>query len=405
VRAAAAVVTLVLAFGSVAAWAADGDLDPSFGTSGRVKTLFPNGSFANAIAIAPDGNIVVVGAAAGPSVTGEFAVARYDANGSLDAAFDDDGMVTTAIEGGGDEARSVAVQPNGKIVVAGTDSRRRFAIVRYLQDGATDPSFGIDGIAASDLTTGDDIAYDLAIQPDGKSVVAGVADGWFTIARYLRDGSLDPSFGEGGSVFVSHGIARSVTLQPDGKIVAVGYSGRGLMVVRLRSDGRPDVSLAHDGVVSGVVGSIAPLAVALQANGKIVVVGDFDIFRCGIARFTKSGELDTTFARHGIRSVRFGSGEQNFTSVAVQADGRILAAGHVGPHEYGEEIVHRIVLARFMHDGSLDRSWGGDGKVATRFPGGASASGLALGPDGMPVVAGQAGTGEDWGFALVRYIA
>ena len=137
---------------SIAAWviagvatpalAAPGDLDPGFGTGGTVVTTFPVGSFANAVAVQPDGMIVAVGAAAGPSNTGEFAVARYEAGGSLDPTFSGDGMLTTPIAGGGDEARSVAIQSNGRIVVAGTDSWQRFAVVRYRPNGALDPTFG-----------------------------------------------------------------------------------------------------------------------------------------------------------------------------------------------------------------------------------------------------------------------
>ena len=404
---------LVAAIGAIAligvapALAEDGDLDPAFGTGGRVTTLFPNGSYATALATLPDGGIVAVGAAAGPSVKGEFAVARYGTDGALDPGFDEDGMVTTAIAGGGDEARSVAVQPNGRIVVAGTDSRRRFAIVRYLSDGELDQSFGVDGIVRTDLTTGEDIGYDVAIQADGKIVVVGsAATGTeFAIVRYRRGGGLDGTFGEGGSVLVARGDrARSVALDPDGRIVVAGYNARGLLVVRLLQDGRPDASFGGDGIVDRIVTQILPLAVALQPNGKIVVAGDYDIFRTGIARLTGDGRLDPAFAGDGVRSVRFGAGEQNFTGLAVQDDGRILAVGHVGPHEFGDPVVPRIILARFLRTGALDASWGGDGKVSTTFPGGASASGIALQQDGKPVVAGEAGAGDAWGFALARYI-
>lgn len=392
--------------GAVPAGALDGDLDTSFGQGGRVTTLFPDGSFANAVAIQQDGRIVAVGAAAGPSLSGEFAVARYETDGSLDPGFDEDGMVTTPIAGGGDEARSVAIQPNGKIVVAGTDSRQRFAVLRYLGDGRLDPRFGTDGIVRSDLTSGEDIGFDVAIQRDGKIVVAGSAGGRIAVVRYLRDGRLDRAFGEGGTVLmVRGGVARALAIQPDGKIVLTGYNGRGLVVVRLLPDGGPDPSFGRAGISSIVASPILPLALALQGNGRIVVVGDYDIFRAGIVRFTRHGDLDPDFSGDGMRSVRFGSGEQNFTGVAVQDDRRIIAVGHIGPHEFGDPVVPRIVLARFTPGGRLDPSWGGDGRVATRFPGGASASGLVLQPDGRPVVAGQAGEGDAWGFALARYRA
>jgi uncharacterized delta-60 repeat protein len=400
------IVALASIVGAIPAGALDGDLDVSFGTGGRVTALFPDGSFANAVAVQPDGAIVAVGAAAGPSLSGEFAVARFGTDGSLDPGFDADGMVTTPIGGGGDEARSVAIQPNGKILVAGTDSRQRFAIIRYLSDGRLDPRFGTDGIVRSDLTPGEDIGFDVAIQRDGKVVVAGSAGGRIAVVRYRRDGRPDHAFGDGGTVLmVRGGVARALAIQPDGKIVMTGYDGRGLVVVRLLPDGGSDPSFGRAGVSSIVASPILPLALALQANGRIVVAGDDDIFRAGIARFTRHGDLDPDFSGDGMRSVRFGSGEQNFTGVAVQDDGRIIAVGHIGPHEFGDPVVPRIVLARFTHGGRLDPSWGGDGKVATRFPGGASASGLVLQPDGRPVIAGQAGEGDAWGFALARYRA
>ena len=400
-------VGLLPVLGALPAAAVGGDLDPSFGTGGMVTTLFPDGSYATAVAVQPDGRIVAVGAAAGPSLRGEFAIARYDIDGSLDLGFGGDGMVTTAIAGGGDEARSVAVQPNGRIVVAGTDSRQRFAVVRYLADGTPDPAFGGDGIVRTDLTPGEDIGYDVAIAADGTIVVAGSADTgrWFAVVRYRRDGGLDRTFGDRGHALVVRGIARSMAIQPDGGIVLAGYNGRGLELARLMPNGQLDPTFGRGGVVKNVVGDILPLAVALQSNDRIVVVGDYDIFRSGIARFTGHGEPDTSFSRDGVRSVRFGSGEQAFTGVAVESDGRILAVGHVGPHEYGDPVVPGITLARFLRNGTLDASWGGDGKVTTPFPGGASANGVALQPDGLPVVAGQAGQGEDWGFALARYLA
>lgn len=148
-----------------------------------------------------------------------------------------------------------------------------------------------------------------------------------------------------------------------------------------------------------------PLVVAVQKNDRIVVAGDYDIFRAGIARFTRDGRLDVSFHRDGVRSVRFGMGEKAFTGLAIQSDGRIVASGYAVPHEYGDPIVQRMLVARFLRDGDLDSTWGGDGRVSTTMPGGAIAHGLALQPDGKPVVAGEAGEGDAWGFALARYLA
>jgi len=166
-----AVSFLVVTSMGAPALGADGDLDPSFGDGGQITTALPVGSFATAVAIQADGRIVAVGAAAGASIDGEFAIARYEPDGDLDETFGDGGTVVTPIAGGnGDEARSVAIQENGRIVVAGTDSWEKFALVRYRPDGVLDDAFGDGGIVRTNFTPGDDVAWDVTIQPDDEVV-------------------------------------------------------------------------------------------------------------------------------------------------------------------------------------------------------------------------------------------
>jgi uncharacterized delta-60 repeat protein len=405
----AALATCLLAtvLGAAPALAAAGDLDPAFGTGGTVTTSFPGGSYASAVAIRPDGRIVAVGGAAGGSGTGEFAVVRYATDGSLDASFDGDGMVTTPIAGGGDDARSVAIQPNGKMAVAGTDSGERFAVVRYLADGSLDDSFGGDGIVRTNLTSGTDVGADMVIQADGRIVVVGPAGqaSRFALVRYRSDGTLDPKFGDGGKVIGRRGVPRAVALQPDGKIVVTGYDVYGLVVARFLPDGTPDPTFSGDGVVRRVSSEIFPLDVAVQANGRIVVGGDFDIFAFGLARFTVAGNLDPTFGDGGTVRAEVGSGEQAVTGLAIQADGKIVAVGHIGPHEAGDPVVPAFAAARFLRNGTLDTAFGGDGTITTEFDGGASASGVAIQADGKIVAVGGAGADDTVAFALARYLA
>jgi uncharacterized delta-60 repeat protein len=392
--------------------AVDGDLDPAFGTGGIVTTAFPVGSFASAVAIQADGRIVAVGAAAGSSVKGEFAVARYDNDGTLDPTFDTDGMLTTPIAGGGDEACSVAIQADGRIVVAGSDSRKRFAVVRYLPDGALDRSFGGNGIVRTNVTSGDDVAYDMAIQRDGRIVVvggAGSSSRSFAVVRYRRDGTLDRTFGGDGTVLTGRGsgVARALVIQPDGRVVATGFNRFGLVVARLRADGSLDPTFGGDGWVGRVTWAIFPTAVALQPNGKIVVGGDWDIFRLGLARFTHDGRLDATFGGDGMVRTHVGPGEQGISALVIQPNVRIVGVGSAGPHEGGNAILWRFVLARYLRDGTLDPSWGGgDGRVTTRIGVGAAAHGAAAQADGKIVVVGGAGNiyATD-GFAVARYEA
>jgi uncharacterized delta-60 repeat protein len=399
----------IVSFG-VPSRAADGDLDPTFGDMGTVTTAYPIGSFATAVAIQPDGRIVVVGAAAGASIDGEFAVARYEADGDLDPTFGVGGTVTTPIAGGnGDEARSVAIQENGRIVVAGTDSWRKFAVVRYRSDGRLDETFGEGGIVRTNLTPGDDVAWDVAIQSDGRIVAVGAAgfgQSGFQLARYRRNGSLDPTFGDGGKVVTRYrgANARAVALQPNGRIVVVGYNTFGLALARYRPDGRLDPSFSGNGTVGPVVGQIFALAVALQPDGRIVVGGDFDIFAFGLARFRRDGRLDRSFGGDGVVREEVDGVEQGASGIVVQPNGRVVATGSSGPHEFGDSTIPRFVLIRRLADGHRDTSFGVNGEVTTFFEGGARAHGSAVDADGRIVVVGGSGEGTIGSFALARYI-
>jgi uncharacterized delta-60 repeat protein len=411
-RTAIAVATAVacsIAAGMPSAVAAGGDPDPGFGTAGKATATFPGGAFGTSVAVDADGSIVMAGAAAGTSGTGEFAVARFDAGGMLDGTFGGGGRVTTPIAGGhGDEAWSVAIQANGRIVVAGTDSMLRFAIVRYRRNGTLDPTFGGDGRVTTDFAPGHDVAWDVAIQADGKIVAAGGAgfgQAGFRLARYRRNGALDPTFGDGGKVVTPYrgANARALTVQRNGRVVVAGYNSRGLALARYLPDGRLDPTFAGDGTIGAVVSQIFALAVAVQPDGRIVATGDHDIFRVGLARFRRNGRLDRSFGSDGVVRTRLGPGEQTLNGVVARPSGAIVAAGYTGPHEFGDPTVPRFVAARYLSDGSLDPTFGGDGKVATFFPGGARAGGIAV-HEGDLVVGGRSGAG-DGAFALVRYLS
>ena len=388
--------------------ATDGDLDPTFGDGGTVTTMFPVGSFATAAAVQPNGKIVVVGSAAGPSISGEFAVARYTPDGMLDDRFGDGGTVTTSIgPGGGDEARAVAIQSNGRIVVAGTDSWQRFAVVRYLSDGSLDPTFGGNGVVRTNFTHGDDVAWDMALQPDGKVVAVGAAgygQTGFQLARYRHDGALDPTFGDGGTVVTRyHGAnARAVVLQPNGRIVVAGYQPGGLALARYLPSGRLDPTFAGDGTIAPVARTWA-LAVARQPDGRIVVGGSIDIFDFGLARFLPDGRLDRSFGGDGEIKQHVEGLEQAVNGIEVQSDGRISATGSSGPHEFGDTTIPRFALIRRLADGRRDPTFGVNGEVKTFFDGGAHAFGSTTDLEGRVVVVGGAGVDARDTFALARY--
>jgi uncharacterized delta-60 repeat protein len=264
----------------------DGTLDATFGINGRVRTdLTSRGDYAEGMAIQADGKIVVVGgAASGP---GKFGLARYNSDGTLDATFGGDGTVMTAFGAEASGAGAVAMEADGKIVAVGLaqpdhGNRRdaQFALARYNGDGTLDTSFGGDGEVETDFTSGFDFATGVAIQADGRVVVGGQAgSGKFALARYTSDGTLDATFGVNGKVrtdFTPKGdYASGLAIQTDGKIVVAGTGFGQFALARYNSDGSLDASFGSDGKV---MTDFTPRGdgatdVAIQADGRILVAG------------------------------------------------------------------------------------------------------------------------------------
>ncbi len=210
------------AFAGLPTMSGGGDLDPSFGTGGKVTTNFgtaPREEYATAILRQADGKIVVGGAVLNNNLdySYDFALFRFNVDGSLDTNFDGDGRVNTDFRGvseGNEQLFALALQPDGKIVAVGDagdgneDDYYDFAVARYNTDGSLDTSFGFDGLVTTDLGSDDDEAQAVAIQPDGKIVVAGYngLNGYdFALTRYNSDGSLDTSFDGDGKATTDFG--------------------------------------------------------------------------------------------------------------------------------------------------------------------------------------------------------
>ena len=384
---------------------ADGDLDPSFGHDGRVTTPFAGGSSARAVAVQEDGMLVAAGVAGD-----EFGLARYEVDGQLDPLFGIGGKVATPIaSAGGDEARALALQDDGMIVAAGSaDDREMFAVVRYGTDGTPDPGFGTGGVVTADLTSGFDIVNGIGIQADGKIVVAGSVGTTrpkFAILRLDAEGEPDPTFGDDGVVITPYGIwgvARAMAIQPNGKIVLAGGNGGGWALARYTTEGELDPTFGDDGKATSSLYGDA-FALTLQPDGKIVAAGPYDFYRFAAARFTRTGKPDRTFSKDGRVTTDIGYGsEQIASAVAVQHDGRILVSGGVGPHESVEGIDWRFALIRYRANGVLDPAFGSGGRITTRFAGGADAHGAAMATGHLTVVGGS-GPGNAASFALARY--
>ena len=284
--------------------------------------------------------------------------------------------------------------------------------------GDLDASFDHDGRVVFDVFGGvDDRARAVAIQPDGKIVLAGWWCGFgancnvgtFALTRFDPDGSLDSAFGSGGRALVTFPNGRAeatgVAIQPDGKIIAAGWRNdddgvedADFALVRLEPDGDLDPSFSGDGKqTTSFGGSDHGEAVAIQGDEKIVVAGSS--WGCGgldfaLARYNTNGSLDGSFGGDGKISTGFG-GDDSARGVAVQTDGRIVAAGDNG----GD-----FALARYNTNGSLDPGFSGDGKQITNFGGDDGGEGLAIQADGKIVAAGHTDAGASgFNFALARY--
>lgn len=416
---AAVVFSVLITVGAHPVVAAEGDLDTSFGAGGKTTTAILSGNdFASDVAIQSDGKIVVAGTTKN-GTRNVFALVRYKADGTLDTSFDSNGKVLTDVGTGDAYCNSVAIQPDGRIVVAGyarNGSNDDIALVRYKADGSLDTNFGSGGTVLTDID-GDntEAAYSVAIQSDGKIVAAGSHsvgnnNNDFALVRYDTNGNLDTSFGSDGKVTtaISSGVGDdyvySVVIQPDGKIVVAGQatgSNFDFALARYNTDGALDTNFDSDGKVITAIGSSidAAYSVAIQSDGKIVAAGasvdnkeDF-----ALVRYNANGSLDTDFGTGGKVTTDIGSDDDLANSVAIQADGKILAAGY----SYGNNT--DFALARYNADGTLDTNFGADGKVTTAIGGTDVGVSVAIQSDGNIVLAGHSDNGSNYDFAVARY--
>ena len=391
---------------SGAAIAAAGNLDLTFSGDGKQTTDFgATNDGGNGVALQANGKVVVVGGSGG-----DFALARYNPNGSLDTSFSGDGKQRTVF-GGSFGALAVALQPNGKIVAVGVAGSNfgDFALARYNPNGSLDTSFSGDGKQTTDFG-GFDRAEGVALQDDGKIVVVGSGRGApdggdFALARYNPSGSLDASFSGDGKQTTEFGGsdgAGGVALQGNGKIVAVGSApdlnfGFDFALARYNPNGSLDTSFSGDGKQrTNFGGSDGAGEVAIRPNGKVVVVGHggTGVGDFALAQYTPSGSLDLSFSSDGKQTTDFGGGD-GAGGVALRGNGKIVAVG--GTSTGGGD----FVLARYNPNGSLDASFSSDGKQRTNFGGSDGANGVALQGDGKIVAVGTGGSGD---FALARYL-
>lgn len=346
----------------------DGTTDTTFGGGdGKTEIDFGHPTNLNDLAIQPDGRIVVVGRTHIPGISDYYdtAVARLTSTGALDTSFRGDGKSVLDL-GFREQATAVAIAPEGKIVLVGDGLVALdgdFFVTRLTSSGALDSTFSGDGRTTTGFGGENDAALDVAVQTDGRIVVAGRTDSDgefdydFAVARYTTSGGLDGSFNFDGKASIGFGYsdqARAVALQPDGKIVLAGPSDpddapSDFAVARLNTIGLADDDWDGDGKIRTGFGGTDDWAedVLVQPDGRIVVVGrvrsdsvggQFDF---GLLRYNQSGSLNTSFGGDGRVRTSF-SGSDEIYAVARQSDGKLVVAG-----ETGDPPDKNLVVARY----------------------------------------------------------
>ena len=393
-----------------------GGLDTSFDTDGKVISSIANSNdTASDVAVQSDGKIVVAGHSSDNNVLG-FTVVRYNTDGSLDTGFGGDGKVFTTVVNG-DQASAVAIQADGKVVVAGKTNtgNDNAAVVRYNSDGTLDTNFNTVGKVVTTFGASA-VINDVAIQSDGKIVAAGFVNLSgnldLMVLRYNSDGSLDTGFDGDGKVSTDFGvtdIANSVVIQPNGRIVVAGSTSAGngdFALARYNADGSLDITFDGDGKLSTslTTSSDSALDLAVQSDGRIVAAGN-DGFANGnahIVRYNSDGTLDTSFDSDGKALVDFGGFERPNGGVAIQPDGRLMLSGTLTPNSTTFDGV--VWAARLNSDGALDTTFDVDGKLQSGVRGtdGVSVQGMAFHSDKL-IVGGTVKLNNVGDLALIRF--
>ncbi len=410
-----------------------GTLDESFGTNGKYVFFSQEGNI-KSIAVLPDDKIVQTGTYAGIPYRG-ILLMRYNKDGGVDAKFGDSGSVITDLpEYYSETGIKVTALENGKILVLAemsysfeNDVSAGIGVLRYNNDGTLDSSFGVNGLALTLLGKGSGYnqpriyANSMAVQPDGKILVNGryyanhtEGGSDFLFVRYLPDGSHDESFGNNGVSIIDHQFYDTpydMELLNDGKIMLAINSGYERFLMRLLPDGLLDSAFGKNGVVEpDSTGSFTIFQLALQNDGRLISTGN-DSRAIVVVRYREDGSIDRTFGDNGISKVRVDNLYLTPYDILVQKNNKIVVAGSIA--DEGTEPLEDFLVVRFKEDGTIDSSFGENGKTTTDFSdvvGETSyerAHSVALQSDGKIVLGGAGNSGVFpnyyYYFALARY--
>ena len=417
---------------------ASGALDTTFGPQSSGTVTLPLGRAAEVEAAAAamtlqSGEIVVAGYRGIYEEEFDFAAARFTSSGLVDTNFGTNGLLLASVSDGPSQANAVALQKDGKVVVAGFaqsgqyHAHTHFALVRFNADGSLDPSFGSTGKLTTTFTTNDQ-AHALAVQSDGKIIAAGSSYGLFALARYNPDGSLDSSFGANGTTTTLVGTGgnqiNAVRIQADGKIIAAGSAtdatGTHFALARFNTNGTLDTTFGSAGkVITSISTADLAYGAAIQNNGTIVLAGltasiGSSTLTANFAatRYNTNGAADFSFGSLGRAQENVGGGTLDVGyAMALQPDGKIVVAGGAGlgnipgPVNANSSVNSFVALVRFNTNGTPDTTFGTSGAVITEVGAYSDcATSLALLPDGKMLVAGASQNGLYKFFAL-RYNA
>lgn len=400
--------------------AAPGDLDSTFGDDGIVTTPIPNESIgaASGIVIQPDGRSVVTVFAR--SIVGGFdlAVVRYNIDGTLDTTFSGDGIFASPFDADDlDVPGALTLQSDGKILVVGSvvdDQVGGFFILRLNSDGSLDTTFGLGGIVRISVN-GASNGISISVQPDGKILAAGTAfspeDDFFLVLRLNSNGSLDTSFGNSGSARVSFGFIdffEDMALQTDGRIILMGNgdvssSNPYVAMARFTSNGTLDPTFGGDGTVTTQGIGLSGTSMALQTDGKLLVggesQGDF-----AVLRLNTNGSFDTSFDNDGLAVTSFGPTSDMVNDLVALPDNKIVAVGETA---IGQTLLDLdVAIARFNSNGSIDTTFGTGGKVVTRIGTGSDLmNAVAIQTDGKILAAGAGTETGSSQLTAIRYLS
>lgn len=366
-----------------------GQLDTNFGTDGIAKTIIsPADDQSLTICVLPDDRFLVAGYSTIETDNRGFSMVMYNPNGEIDIAFADNGIMTEDLSAGNDVITSAVILDDGSILVSGYATLDDYYVVvaKYTPQGVADETFAANGKFDMDFGYGNDQGRSIAVQPDGKIILGGIAEDADSVTNFLvlrlnASGQTDNSFGQDGIVMSVEGTEgcylKNIKLQDDGKILAIGVcnkidTGNGdygdVMLARYNSDGTPDLNFGSNGVIITSFGESTDImySILLQQDNKIIICGlvasNTDAGDLAMMRFHANGSLDTSFGDEGMVITDLDNSLDYCEPSLIQPNGKIILGGFI--YTYSDES-YDLLISRFNSDGSPDSTFGTNGWTRT----------------------------------------